>query len=162
VHALSWVEIFEPAVYRFLLKPFFYHNNFFITACPAVILQILIATWRRQELPCLSRWPSFANWVGFTLPQLAQIDLSSVDVPLNTKQTHSWWVRHCIVCIKQTLDCAFTWLNYHIHLSVKSSNCKHCHSLDYLTIRVNKKLLIQLANVHCRSYSQKSSNFDSK
>ena len=40
------------------------------------------------ELCIVSRWPSLANWVGFTLPQLAQIDLSCVDVPLNTKQTN--------------------------------------------------------------------------
>ena len=38
------------------------------------------------ELWSVSRWPSIANRVGFTLPQLAQIDLSCVDVPLNTKQ----------------------------------------------------------------------------
>ena len=41
------------------------------------------------ELCIVSRWPSLANWVGFTLPQLAQIDLSCEDVPLNTKQTNS-------------------------------------------------------------------------
>ena len=38
----------------------------------------------------MSRWPSLANLVGFTLPQLAQIDLSCVDVPLNTKQTNNF------------------------------------------------------------------------
>ena len=42
-----------------------------------------------QELCIVSRWPYLAKWVGFTLPQLAQIDLSSVDVPLNTKQTNA-------------------------------------------------------------------------
>ena len=41
------------------------------------------------ELCIVSRWPSLPNWVGFTFPQLAQIDLSCVDVPLNTKQTKS-------------------------------------------------------------------------
>ena len=46
--------------------------------------------WQWCSIVCFkiySRWPSLANWVGFTLPQLAQIDLSCVDVPLNTKQT---------------------------------------------------------------------------
>ena len=60
----------------------------------------------------ISRWPSLANWVGFTLPLLAQIDLSCVDVPLNTKQTknksfyifvdisnrHFWYL--CCLCPK--------------------------------------------------------------
>ena len=40
------------------------------------------------ELCIVSRWPSIYNWVGFALPQLAQIDLSCVDVPLNAKQTN--------------------------------------------------------------------------
>ena len=37
---------------------------------------------------------SLANWVGFTLPQLAQIDPSIVDVPLNTRQTKQFIVRY--------------------------------------------------------------------
>jgi hypothetical protein len=41
------------------------------------------------ELCIASRWPSLAiRGVGFTVPQLAQIDLSSVGVPLSAKQTN--------------------------------------------------------------------------
>ena len=39
-------------------------------------------------------WPSLAAWVGFTLPQLAQIDLSCVDVPLNTKKQTKQHIMH--------------------------------------------------------------------
>ena len=55
----------------------------------SVVLWTVLHCVTNCELCIVSRWPSSASGVGFTLPQLEQIDLSGVDVPLNTKQTNN-------------------------------------------------------------------------
>ena len=55
----------------------------------SVVLWTVLHCVTYCEICIVSRWPSLASGFGFTLPQLAQTDLSSVDVPLNTKQTNS-------------------------------------------------------------------------
>ena len=58
------------------------------------------------ELCIVFRWPSLASGFGFTLPQSAQIDLSSVDVPLNTKQRNK--VSYCGRRLLSYNDCAYS------------------------------------------------------
>ena len=50
------------------------------------------------ELCIVYRWPSLATWVGFTLLQLAQIDLSCVNMPLNTKWTNNSDLKYYCWC----------------------------------------------------------------
>ena len=50
---------------------------------------------------CVSIYSTLCVTVCSTLPQLAQIDLSCVDVPLNTKQTNK--LAHCLSVFVSTL-----------------------------------------------------------
>ena len=73
--------------------------------------------WGSVRTLIVSRWPSLAAWVSFTLPQLAQIDISCVDVPLNTKQTNKcvvfcWALRQldCMLCcVENDSDSCIQW-----------------------------------------------------
>ena len=70
------------------------------------------------ELCIVFRWPSLANWVCFTLPQLAQIDLSCFDVPFNTKQTlNTNWSNNYYACsLDSKCLVVLTWLTSVRHM----------------------------------------------
>ena len=72
-----------------------YYDHNVITTCWLSLFSLrcclLIIFYVKWKLCIFSPWPSLATWIGSTLPQLARIDLSRADVPLNTKQTNVKW-----------------------------------------------------------------------
>ena len=61
-----------------------------------------------EELCIVSCWPSFTTRVDYTLSQLAHIDLSCVDVPLNTKQNCGWYNASSWHSSATMFNCALT------------------------------------------------------